>query len=50
MKSKLIFKWANKRLKIEDGVLVKCMRNNILLYIMNISGVTVKDYAKIMKF
>ena len=43
MKNWSLFTWAVKRLKIENGKYVKCFRNDILLKVLDLSGVTPKD-------
>lgn len=43
MKNWKLFKWAVSHLKLKDGDYQYCLRNNILIFIMNLSGVKPSD-------
>lgn len=43
MKIWALFWWAVSRLKIKDGDYQKCLRNYILVFLMNLSGVKPKE-------
>lgn len=43
MKNWTLFMWALRRWKMKDRKYVKCLRNDILLKLMNLSGVTPRD-------
>jgi hypothetical protein len=41
-----LFFWAFERLKIENGEYKKCLRNDILLELMDLSGVKPEDIRR----
>jgi hypothetical protein len=43
MKNWTLFRWAAAHLKVKDGDFQKCIRNYILILLMNLSGVKPKD-------
>lgn len=43
MKSYKLFWWALNRIKWKNNEAVKCLRNDILLRIMNLSGIKLAD-------
>ena len=43
MKNWSLFVWAVKHLKIENNDYKKCWQNNILLWLMDLSGVKAED-------
>lgn len=43
MKFWTLFRWAASHLKVKDGDFQKCIRNTILISLMNLSGVKPKD-------
>ena len=43
MKNRTLFRWAAAHLKVKDGDFQKCIRNYILILLMNLSGVKPKD-------
>ena len=48
MKNWRLFLWAIKRLKIENNDYKRCWQNNILWWLIDISGVTAKDMLNFM--
>lgn len=47
MKNWKLFVWAAKHLKIVDNKYPNCLRNDVMLGLMNLSGVTPDDAFKL---